>query len=114
MVLVVEDNPEMLAFIERQLSSQYAVITATNGKEALEALDSNFVNLVVSDVVMPLMDGFELCKTIKSNVGYSHIPIILLTAKTNIQSKIEGMELGADSYIEKPFHRNISWLWFPI
>ena len=103
MVLVVEDNPEMLAFIERQLSSQYAVITATNGKEALEALDSNFVNLVVSDVVMPLMDGFELCKTIKSNVGYSHIPIILLTAKTNIQSKIEGMELGADSYIEKPF-----------
>ena len=103
MVLVVEDNPEMLAFIERQLSSQYAVVTATNGREALEALDSNFVNLVVSDVVMPLMDGFELCKTIKSNVGYSHIPVILLTAKTNIQSKIEGMELGADSYIEKPF-----------
>ena len=53
------------------------------------------INLVVSDVVMPLMDGFELCKTIKSNVGYSHIPIILLTAKTNIQSKIEGMELGS-------------------
>ena len=103
MVLVVEDNPEMLAFIERQLSSQYAVVTATNGREALEALDGNFVNLVVSDVVMPLMDGFELCKTIKSNVGYSHIPVILLTAKTNIQSKIEGMELGADSYIEKPF-----------
>jgi signal transduction histidine kinase/DNA-binding response OmpR family regulator len=102
-VLVVEDNPEMLAFIERQLSSQYAVVTATNGREALEALDRNFVNLVVSDVVMPLMDGFELCKTIKSNVGYSHIPVILLTAKTNIQSKIEGMELGADSYIEKPF-----------
>lgn len=69
----------------------------------MEALDRNFVNLVVSDVVMPLMDGFELCKTIKSNVGYSHIPVILLTAKTNIQSKIEGMELGADSYIEKPF-----------
>ncbi len=103
MVLVVEDNPEMLTFIERQLSFKYAMITATNGKEALEVLNSNFINLVVSDVVMPLMDGFELCKTIKSNVGYSHIPIILLTAKTNIQSKIEGMELGADSYIEKPF-----------
>lgn len=102
-VLVVEDNPDMLSFIERQLSSEYTVLTATNGKEALQALDSNFVNLVVSDVVMPLMDGFELCKIIKSEVGYSHIPIILLTAKTNLQSKIEGMELGADSYIEKPF-----------
>ena len=77
MVLVVEDNPEMLTFIERQLSFKYAMITATNGKEALEVLNSNFINLVVSDVVMPLMDGFELCKTIKSNVGYSHIPIIL-------------------------------------
>lgn len=102
-ILIVEDNLDMLAFIERQMSSRYAVVTATNGREALDALDRNFVNLVVSDVVMPLMDGFELCKTIKSNVGYSHIPVILLTAKTNIQSKIEGMELGADSYIEKPF-----------
>lgn len=102
-VLVVEDNPDMLSFIVRQLSSEYSVLTATNGKEALQVLDDNFVNLLVSDVVMPVMDGFELCKTVKSNVDYSHIPVILLTAKTNIQSKIEGMELGADSYIEKPF-----------
>ena len=102
-VLVVEDNTDMRAFIKRQLSAEYTVLTAANGKEALQVLDDNFVNLVVSDVVMPLMDGFELCKVIKSEVGYSHIPVILLTAKTNIQSKIEGMELGADSYIEKPF-----------
>lgn len=102
-VLVVEDNPDMLAFVVRQLSREYMVLTATNGVEALQVLDGNYVNLVVSDVVMPLMDGFELCKTIKSNLNYSHIPIILLTAKTNIQSKIEGMELGADAYIEKPF-----------
>ena len=61
------------------------------------------MNLVVSDVVMPVMDGFELCKRIKSDLNYSHIPVILLTAKTNIQSKIEGMELGADAYLEKPF-----------
>ena len=61
------------------------------------------LNLIVSDVVMPLMDGFELCKTVKSKLDYSHIPIILLTAKTNIQSKVEGLELGADAYIEKPF-----------
>lgn len=102
-VLVVEDNSDMLSFIARQLSDSYAVLTAGNGKEALELLDGNYVSLVVSDVVMPVMDGFELCKTIKSNLNYSHIPVILLTAKTNIQSKIEGMELGADAYIEKPF-----------
>lgn len=102
-VLVVEDNPDMLAFVSRQLTDSYAVLTATNGAEALKILDGNYVSLVVSDVVMPVMDGFELCKTIKSELNYSHIPIILLTAKTNIQSKIEGMELGADAYIEKPF-----------
>ena len=103
-VLVVEDNPDMLAFVVRQLSKEYTVLTATNGVEALQVLDGNYVNLVVSDVVMPVMDGFELCKTIKSDLNYSHIPVILLTAKTNIQSKIEGMELGADAYLEKPFN----------
>lgn len=102
-VLVAEDNPDMLTFVVRQLSKEYTVLTATNGAEALKVLDGNYVNLVLSDVVMPVMDGFELCKTIKSDLNYSHIPIILLTAKTNIQSKIEGMELGADAYIEKPF-----------
>ena len=102
-VLIVEDNADMLAFIARQFSDQYAVLTASNGAEALKALDGNFINLVVSDVVMPVMDGFELCKIIKSNLDYSHIPVILLTAKTNLRSKIEGMELGADAYIEKPF-----------
>jgi signal transduction histidine kinase/DNA-binding response OmpR family regulator len=102
-VLVVEDNPDMRAFVVRQLSKEYAVLSAVNGAEALKMLDGNYVNLVVSDVVMPVMDGFVLCKTIKSDLNYSHIPVILLTAKTNIQSKIEGMELGADAYIEKPF-----------
>lgn len=102
-VLVVEDNSDMRAFVVRQLSKEYAVLSAVNGAEALKMLDGNYVNLVVSDVVMPVMDGFELCKTIKSDLNYSHIPVILLTAKTNIQSKIEGMELGADAYIEKPF-----------
>lgn len=102
-ILVVEDNPDMLSFIVKQFSVHYNLFTAVNGVKALEILDENYVNLVISDVMMPLMDGFELCKTIKSNIAYSHIPIILLTAKTNLQSKIEGMELGADAYIEKPF-----------
>ena len=103
MILVVEDNPDMLAFIRKQLTTEYSVLTAMNGIEALAVLDNHYVNLVVSDVMMPQMDGFELCKTIKSDLSYSHIPVVLLTAKTNIQSKIEGLELGADAYIEKPF-----------
>ena len=103
MILVVEDNPDMLAFIRKQLTTEYSVLTAMNGIEALAVLDTHYVNLVVSDVMMPQMDGFELCKTIKSDLSYSHIPVVLLTAKTNIQSKIEGLELGADAYIEKPF-----------
>lgn len=102
-VLVVEDNPDMRAFIVRQLTDVYTVLTAANGIKALEVLDNNYVSLVISDVVMPEMDGFELCKMLKSKVNYSHIPIVLLTAKTNLQSKIAGMELGADAYIEKPF-----------
>ena len=102
-ILVVEDNPEMLAFVVRQLSKDYVVLTASNGVEALKILDGDYVSLVISDVMMPVMDGFELCRKIKSDLNYSHIPVILLTAKTNLQSKIEGMELGADAYIEKPF-----------
>ena len=103
MILVVEDNPDMLAFVRKQLTTEYSVLTAMNGIEALAVLDNHYVNLVVSDVMMPQMDGFELCKTIKLDLSYSHIPVVLLTAKTNIQSKIEGLELGADAYIEKPF-----------
>lgn len=102
-ILMVEDNPDMLNFVSKQFMHDYAVLTATNGIEALQVLDEHYVNIVITDVVMPQMDGFELCKTIKSNLEYSHIPVILLTAKTNIQSKIEGLELGADAYIEKPF-----------
>lgn len=102
-VLVVEDNPSVLSFVSRQMARDYEVLTASDGAEALMLLDKHFVNLVVSDVMMPVMDGFELCKTIKANLNYSHIPVILLTAKTDMQFKIEGLEIGADAYIEKPF-----------
>lgn len=102
-ILVVEDDPEMQSFISSQLGEAYAVMNASNGKEALKILSENTISLVVSDVMMPEMNGFELCRTLKTNIEYSHIPIILLTAKATIQSKIEGIELGADDYIEKPF-----------
>lgn len=102
-LLVVEDNLEMQSFVVRQLSASYQVLTATNGVEALKVLEAHVVHLVVSDIMMPQMDGLELCNHLKSALDYSHIPLILLTAKTTLQSKIDGLKLGADAYIEKPF-----------
>lgn len=102
-ILLVEDNAEMSAYIARQLSSSYRVYTASDGIQALEMLENQFVNLIISDIMMPRMDGIELCCKLKSELNYSHIPLILLTAKTALQSKIEGLNSGADAYIEKPF-----------
>jgi DNA-binding response OmpR family regulator len=105
LILLVDDEEEILDFLERILQHRYEVLKTPNGQEALLALASNAVQLIISDVMMPDMDGFELCRTIKSNVEYSHIPIILLTAKNTIQAKVQGLELGADAYIEKPFSK---------
>lgn len=102
-LLVVEDNLEMQAFIRRQLVQHYHVITADNGQQALELLESEAVHLVVSDVMMPIMDGMELCNRIKNDLNYSHIPVILLTARIGMQASIQGIQQGADAYIEKPF-----------
>jgi two-component system, cell cycle response regulator len=102
-LLLVDDNEEILEFLEHELIEKYTVIKSFHGKEALQVLTESAVQLVVTDIMMPVMDGLELCKTIKTNFEYSHIPVILLTAKNTLQSKIEGLELGADAYIEKPF-----------
>lgn len=102
-LLVVEDSPEMQAFVVKQLSPGHQVLTARNGADALKVLKEHTVNLIISDIMMPEMDGLELCEHLKSELDYSHIPIILLTAKTTLQAKIEGIKLGADAYIEKPF-----------
>lgn len=102
-VLIVDDDIEMLNFVAKQLRQQFHIITADSGNKALQEMDTQDVHVVVSDVMMPGMNGFELCKTIKSELKYSHIPVVLLTAKTDVQSKIEGIETGADAYIEKPF-----------
>ena len=103
-VLVVEDNDEMRHFLERQLiANNYNVVCASNGVEALNMLGNHIINVIVSDVMMPEMDGLELCRRVKTDIAYSHMPVILLTAKTNVKDKIEGLETGADAYIEKPF-----------
>lgn len=103
LILLVEDNEEIATFIANDLIKKYSVLKAYNGQDALKILSETSVQLVISDVMMPVMDGFEFCKKLKSTFDLSHIPIILLTAKTTLQSKIEGLELGADAYIEKPF-----------
>jgi len=104
-ILLIDDEEELLDFLERILNTKYTIFKATGGKDALDILAAEAVQLVISDVMMPDMDGFELCKRIKSDVEHSHIPVILLTAKNTIQSKIEGLEIGADAYIEKPFSK---------
>ncbi|WP_455584739.1 hybrid sensor histidine kinase/response regulator transcription factor [Bacteroides sp.] len=102
-ILIVEDNVELQDFISNKLCKHYKIINAHNGLEALEIIDKERVDLIISDIIMPLMSGIDLCKSIKSNIQICHIPIILLTAKTNLNSKIEGLKSGADAYIEKPF-----------
>ncbi len=102
-ILLVDDNEEILDFLSEELSEKYTILKAFNGQEALNVLQQEAIHLVVSDVMMEIMDGFELCKRIKTDFEHSHIPVILLTAKNSLQSKIEGLEIGADAYIEKPF-----------
>lgn len=102
-ILLVDDSEDILEFVSDDLSEKYHVLTAKNGVEAIAVLQQEIVQLVISDVMMPEMDGFELCEKIKSTLEFSHIPVVLLTAKNTMQSKIEGLELGADAYVEKPF-----------
>ena len=103
-VLLVDDNDEMITFLMSTFSETYQILSASDGVEALEVLgDHPDVALVVADWMMPRMDGVELCRQIRANTDLSHLPFILLTAKTDDASKVVGMDCGADAYIEKPF-----------
>lgn len=102
-ILVVEDNPQLRAFLEDSLKDTYDVLTAGDGVEALKLLQSRPVSLIISDVMMPNMDGMELCRQVHAKATLSHIPIILLTAKTDLGTHVEGLENNADAFIEKPF-----------
>ncbi len=103
LILLVDDNEDILDFIENELEEKYSIMKCLSAQEALDILMQQAVQLVISDIMMPEIDGFELCKTIKTNFEYSHIPVVLLTAKNTLQAKIQGLETGADAYIEKPF-----------
>ncbi|MDD4969408.1 MAG: two-component regulator propeller domain-containing protein [Paludibacter sp.] len=106
-LLFVDDNQDLCNFIHDNLMNEYSLLIANDGQEALVLLKKNDVNIVISDIMMPVMDGIELCKQIKTNIEWSHIPVILLTAKTADEHKIEGLENGADDYVTKPFNLEI-------
>ena len=102
-ILLVDDNKDFCSFMSEYLSDEYAIQVAYNGAEALKILEKNSVNIVISDIMMPVMNGTELCRQIKTNMQWSHIPVILLTARMAEEYKSEGFEQGADDYIVKPF-----------
>ena len=103
-ILVCDDEKDIVSALKIYLMADgYQVFEAYNGREALEILKNEDIHLVLMDIMMPEMDGLELCSKVKSEISYSHIPVILLTAKTTLESKVEGLECGADVYVEKPF-----------
>lgn len=103
-LLIAEDEPDLLSYMHESLSEYFGkVIAATNGQEALEKIREHMPDMLISDVMMPGMDGFELCKTIKSDVNISHIPVVLLTALSDDESSLTGYKMGADLYLAKPF-----------
>ncbi|MDP3181052.1 MAG: response regulator, partial [Bacteroidota bacterium] len=106
-VLIVEDNDDLLNFMKSILSKDFKVYTAVDGQNALEFIRKNMPDLIVSDIMMPNLDGFELCKIIKSTYETSHIPIILLTALSEKTDQLRGLGLGADDYLTKPFDMNL-------
>ncbi|RJE72902.1 two-component regulator propeller domain-containing protein [Reichenbachiella sp. MSK19-1] len=103
-ILLVEDNPDVRSFLKSLFQYEYAVFEAANGQEGLEIAEEENPDLVISDVMMPVMDGITLCDKLKTNLSTSHIPVILLTARTSFIYNVEGLEKGADDYVTKPFH----------
>lgn len=102
-LLIVDDNADIRAYLRENLAADYEITEATDGAKALESARNVSPDLVLSDVAMPRMDGIELCKRLKSDLATSHIPVVLLTARTALMYKIDGLETGADDYVTKPF-----------
>jgi signal transduction histidine kinase/ligand-binding sensor domain-containing protein/DNA-binding response OmpR family regulator len=103
LLLIVEDNQDVTAYISNILDKDFKIITAENGSSGLKKALDEFPDLIISDVMMPVMDGFDFCRKLKSDQRTSHIPLILLTARADMESKLEGLEFGADDYVTKPF-----------
>ncbi|MCK5825159.1 MAG: response regulator [Ichthyobacteriaceae bacterium] len=104
LIIIVEDNEDLNDFLLNELSNDYKVLSAFNGKEGLELAKTNSPSLILSDIAMPIMDGIELCKKLKTDINTSHVSVFLLTAKTDEAQQLEGLSIGADDYINKPFN----------
>ncbi len=103
-ILLVDDESELRQFVAEELSEQYIVYQADNGKNALDILEKENISLVITDIMMPVMDGIELCQKVKTDIRFCHIPIVMLTAKVSLNDHIEALNSKSDAYIEKPFH----------
>ncbi len=106
-ILIVEDNIELQNYLKTELQKLYHIKTASDGSEGLKVALETLPDLIISDVMMPMIDGFELCKSIKSDVRTCHIPVLMLTAKSNADEQVKGIDLGADAYITKPFNMQL-------
>lgn len=106
-ILVVDDDPEIIGYINDSLSDTYTLISAENGKIGFETACEEIPDIVISDIMMPIMDGIEMCKIMKQDVRTSHIPVVLLTAKGSLHDQKTGYDAGADSYLTKPFSSNL-------
>ena len=104
-LLIVEDNTDIVDYLERLLKDDYKLVKAFDGQEGLEKANSIIPDLIISDVMMPKMDGIQLCNSLKTNEKTNHIPIVILTAKSAFEHKLEGLNTGADAYLTKPFRR---------
>lgn len=104
LLLIVDDNTDIRTFVREQFENTYQIIEAENGQLGLESALATLPDIVITDLMMPVMDGIELCRALRSDIKTSHIPVIMLTALATVESKIEGLETGADDYVNKPFN----------
>lgn len=106
-LLLVDDNPDILEYLMETFSSEYKIFSANNGRKAFDIALENEVDLIISDIMMPIMNGIDFCKQLKVNDKTAHMPVLLLTAKTTLENELEGLESGANDYIRKPFNSKI-------
>jgi DNA-binding response OmpR family regulator len=108
-VLLIEDNEDVRTFIRASLQDDYRILEACHGEEGIGLAQEHVPDLIITDLMMPRMDGYQVCAAVKQDERTSHVPVIILTAKSDLDSRLEGLETGADSYLSKPFsHRELS------